>query len=123
MGASDIKVVEFARRRSCIIVTENHDLMVWAAGQGVRFVWLDARSRSLRLAEQVLLLFNQIDHWATLLERHPTLCVHAGRTFCDVIEPSEASRRARARMVRRRRADERRKRKRNGHDQGLLDFR
>lgn len=98
-GSSDEEVLAFAQQRNQVIVTSNHDMMELCAEAAQRFVWIDPRGRQLRLAEQVVLVFTQIERWERLLDEDGGACVRALRTRCDRIEPEEAVRLARQRMV------------------------
>jgi hypothetical protein len=94
----DAEVIAFARQTNQIIVTSNHDMMLICVEAAERFVWLDPRGRQLSAREQVLLVFSQVESWERLLDQHPNECVHALRTKCDPIAPTEALRLARRRM-------------------------
>jgi predicted nuclease of predicted toxin-antitoxin system len=107
-GSSDRDVLDYARHTTQIIVTSNHDMMLICAEAAQRFVWLDPRGRQYSRAEQVLIVFTQIEQWETLLHGDPDCCVRAMRTKCDAIEPAEAARLAHRRMR------ELRRRKRHG---------
>jgi predicted nuclease of predicted toxin-antitoxin system len=97
-GSPDSVVLAFARQTNQIIVTSNHDMMLICTEATQRFVWLDPRGRQYSRAEQVLLVFSQIERWEELLGSDPNLCVRSMRTKCELIEASEAARLAGQRM-------------------------
>lgn len=97
-GAPDEVVVEHAKSRRQLIVTQNHDMMTLCNEQGQRFVWIDPRGRQLTREQQVLLVFTQIRQWDRILAPATTACVRAMRTKCVQIAPDEAARLARNRM-------------------------
>jgi hypothetical protein len=97
-GSSDELIVEHSLRTNQIIVTSNHDMMLICAEAGQRFVWLDPRGRQLTRAEQVLLVFSQIDEWQQILEEQSGMSIRALRTRSVAIESAEAARLARRRM-------------------------
>jgi hypothetical protein len=91
-------VLEHALRTNQVIVTSNHDMMMICAEAGQRFVWLDPRGRQYSRADQVLIVFTQIDQWGQILAQNSTQCVRALRTKATAIDADEAARLARARM-------------------------
>ena len=67
------------------IVTRNHDMLALAISEGVRFVWVDPKGRSLDLFDFTLLVFTQVEAWATLLADNADSGVIPRRTFCVAI--------------------------------------
>lgn len=105
-GSTDLDLIAWAVKTNCVIVTYNHDMMLMAHTQRARFVWLDHRNRSMSRFEQARLVLSQIEAWQLLLEDHADSCVHAGRTFCEALDPADAARRVdqRARARKRKQA-------------------
>ncbi len=98
-------MLAYAQQTRQVIVTSNHDMMMICAEMAQRFIWLDPRGRKYGRAEQVLVVFSQIDRWQGLLNADDGLCVRALRTKCVAMDPGEAARLAEQRMreLRRRR--------------------
>ncbi len=97
-GSTDREVLEYSQRTNQVIVTSNHDMMLICAEAGQRFVWFDPRGRQCNSAQQVVLVFTQIERWDELLSASASDCVHALRTKCVAIEAEDAARLARQRM-------------------------
>lgn len=99
-GASDSEIVEHSKRTNTVIVTSNYDMMQICAEASQRFVWLDPGRRPLTRAKQLLVVLQQIDEWERILASDDVMCVHALRTKCSAITPTEAARLATQRMKR-----------------------
>lgn len=90
-GSTDAQIIAYAQLTSQIIVTSNHDMMLLCEEAGQRFVWVDPFGKQLSRAEQVLVVFRQIDSWAEILS-DGTSCVRSQRTKCSSISATEAVR-------------------------------
>lgn len=121
-GSTDPELIAWAIKRSCVIVTYNHDMMLMAHAQGAQFVWLDHRNRSMSRFEQARLVLSQIEAWQLLLTDHSGCCVHAGRTFCEALEAADAARRVEQRARERKRRQSTKKSKANAAAETPLPF-
>lgn len=104
-GSTDPEIVEHAKRTNQVIVTSNHDMMLICEEARQQFVWVDPYGRTLNRRAQVVLAFEQVEAWQSILASDPEICVRALRTKCEPIAASEAARLAAQRMreLRRRR--------------------
>ena len=84
-GTTDAEIVRRAKAGGWVIVTRNHDMLALAISEGVRFVWVDPKGRSLDLFDFTLLVFTQVEAWATLLADNADSGVIPRRTFCVAI--------------------------------------
>lgn len=109
-GSTDREVLDHAKWTNQIIVTSNHDMILLCAEVGERFVWFDPRGKQLSRAQQVALVFGQIDRWHELLTADPHQCVRAMRSKCEAMSSSEAARLVGRRMTELRRRQRRRSR-------------
>ena len=124
-GTKDPEIVRRAKASGWVIVTRNHDMLALAISEGVPFVWVDPKGRILDLFDFTLLVFAQIEAWATLLADNPDSGVIARRTSCEAIHNRAAFKIAEERISHRTQkratATSRSRRARTDHYQTRLD--
>lgn len=103
-GTDDSGVAAFAHRWKRLVFTQNFDMVIAAAGQGVRFIWYDGRGGTMTKMETALLLLTRWDEWERTLSDPSVDCIQCTKRGTECLDFEEARRRAQVRMERSARA-------------------
>jgi hypothetical protein len=79
-ATSDAEVIRRAKLQGRVPVTSNWDFMLAATGDGVTFVWVDGRGRSLTKFDTARMIFQQWSHWERLITVDQVDVVRATRS-------------------------------------------